>query len=308
MFRTSVGALALALSFSATAAYGQVGFGGMLPGPGTTHTTGSGGSYSGPGDLKAYDIWVGTYAYSAATRGTAAVNVCNAGDANCADLNTDTTTGLLAVSATNVGASPCNDSTNICTIKIWYNQGTGGSSYDFPIAAAFGARATLLVSCGGLTSAACGSSTSAAYETTAANYAVSQPYTVTVVSYRNASVAAGMKEMNVSGVLLGAGFFGALNDSMCDAGSLINPSATDAVWHGKACSVNGASSNFTIDTTNTAGNAGSNATTGHVFFWDQVGVGSPWQGRIASLGIENAAFNTTELAAANAASKTILGY
>lgn len=287
----------------ATPASAQVGFGGIIPGPGTPASAGGGG-YSGPGDLKTYDIWVGTYAYSAAKRGTAAVNVCNGGV--CGDLSTDATTGLL-VTSTNINGAPCDDSGHICKIKTYYNQGSGGSTYDFT-QNTDASRATLLVSCGGLTSSACGSATGAAYET-ANNYAQSSPFTVAAVSYRNSSTSTDVIELGSgSNGVLGGGFFGANNDAYCNFGSNLNPSATDATWHGKACAVNGASSNFTIDATNTAGNAGSSALSGHVFHWVNASGARNWQGRIASIGIAPSNFSTTELAAANSASKTILGY
>ncbi len=274
---------------------------------------GGGGGYSGPGDLKTYDIWVGTYAYSAAKRGSAAVNVCSASDAACADLSTDATTGLLNVAGTTVGASACNDSTNICTIKTWYNQGAGSSSYNFT-QNTIASRATLLVSCGGLTGSACGSATAATYSS-ASNYSRVQPVTITAVGRRNASTATatdilGARDAGTSGrVEFGAGFFSANNDALCSAGSTINPSATDATWHGYACALNNASSNFTIDASNTAGTVGVNTfdSSAPVIF-DSFDGGRPWQGRIASVGVAPSGFNTTELAAANAASKTILGY
>lgn len=281
------------------------GFGGMFPGPGTVHAAGGGGGYSGPGDLKSYNIWVGTYAYSAATRGAAVVNVCNGGV--CGDLSTHATTGLL-VTSTNINGAPCDDSGHVCTIKTWYNQGASGATYDFTQATA-GSRATLLVSCTGLTGAACGTATGAVYETTS-NYAQAAPYSLAWVGNRNAGTGANVTAIGdgASAVVAGGGFFGANNDAYCNAGSNLNPSVTDAVWHGFACNINGASSNLTVDVTNSSGNAGSSSMSGHAFIWDYGGGGRNWQGKLASMGIIPANSSTADLAAANAASKTILGY
>jgi hypothetical protein len=59
---------------------------------------GGGGGYTGPGDIApGAKAWWGLRAYSAAKRGTRAVNVCNVSDVACVDFNTDATTGTLVI-------------------------------------------------------------------------------------------------------------------------------------------------------------------------------------------------------------------
>lgn len=77
-----------------------------------------GGGFTGPGDIQSFTFWGGLRAYSAATRGTKAINVCNVADAVCADLSTDATTGALVVST--IGGSSC--AVVACTVKIIYDK------------------------------------------------------------------------------------------------------------------------------------------------------------------------------------------
>lgn len=80
-------------------------------------------SYTGPGDIVSFLSWGGLRAYSAATRGNNALNVCNPGDAACADVVTDATTGNLVL--TTIGGHDC--TMDDCTAKIIYDQTAGGS-------------------------------------------------------------------------------------------------------------------------------------------------------------------------------------
>ena len=287
----------------------QVGFGGMFPGPGTVHSAGGGGGYSGQGDLKAYLTWWGLYAYSAADRGTAAVNVCNASDANCADLSTDATTGLLNVSGTNVGANPCNDSTNVCTIKTWYNKGSTGSTHNLT-QNTIGNRATLQVTCSGISNACAVGSSGDSYVSTN-TLSQSQPYATVAVSYRNTSTSTEMSEVDGSGFDMAAGSFSANDQAYCQAGGgyiTVTTGVNDGAWHGKACDYDGSSSNVTIDTTNTSGTMGTSAISGNVAIMSRNVPDRSWQGMYESGGIAGSKFSTSDLAAATAAAKTILGY
>lgn len=117
---------ALSLFMLAENTQGQ-GISSMLPGPGTAHSSGGGG-YTGPGDLQSVAIFYGLRALSAAKRGSNAIQACDSGDAHCVNIPTDATTGDLAVSTTTVGSGACNNTTNVCTIKVWYNQGSAASA------------------------------------------------------------------------------------------------------------------------------------------------------------------------------------
>lgn len=74
--------------------------------------------YTGPGDIQTFTFWGGVRAYSAATAGTKAIQVCNVADVACADLSTDASTGALVVST--IGGSNCAIVT--CTVKTIYDK------------------------------------------------------------------------------------------------------------------------------------------------------------------------------------------
>lgn len=105
----------------ASPAWGQVGFGGIIPGPGTVHSAGA--SYTGPGDVVGSAVgWWGLRAYSAAyaTALGNAVEICTAADALCTVIHVTATGGLNAADIT---TSTC---TTTCTIKTLYDQSGNG--------------------------------------------------------------------------------------------------------------------------------------------------------------------------------------
>lgn len=106
--------LALCVSAQAQLSGGVGGF----PGPGTAHSS---VTYVGPGDVKsgAY-AWVGLRAYNAAKAGTKAISLCDDTGANCSDISTNATTGVLNAGGTH-GSNNC-DVTGTCTIQTWYDQ------------------------------------------------------------------------------------------------------------------------------------------------------------------------------------------
>lgn len=155
----------------------------QFPGPGTAHS--AGGAYVGPGDVvSGAKAWYGLRAYSSATRGTKAVNVCNStGGVSgvCADMFTDATTGALVPQV--IGGITCPGTTD-CTIAIWYDQTAGGNcggSCDLfpPSPTAWFNRAQLISNCIG--SLPCGRSDNSGFVgiyATAGNFTLAQPYSV----------------------------------------------------------------------------------------------------------------------------------
>lgn len=95
----------------------------------TITTTGAGGkhgaaAFTGVGDTvaSAKGYW-GVFAYNSAARGTKALNLCNAADVACVDVNTDATTGIVS-STQVVGLITCDNGggANKCTVKTVYDQ------------------------------------------------------------------------------------------------------------------------------------------------------------------------------------------
>lgn len=147
-------------------------------------------SYTGPGDvISGAVVWYGMRAYSAAKRGTKAVNVCLPLDVTCGDLNTDASTGALTI--TTIGGTACNNSTTICTVKIFYNQGSGGGTNDLS-QATIGNRPTFQINCiGTLPCAKFVSASSQSMTGTISTQA--QPLSFSVVALNNLSNTIGQR-------------------------------------------------------------------------------------------------------------------
>jgi hypothetical protein len=80
----------------------------------------NGGSYVGPGDVVASPlVWYGLRAVSAsyATAGSKLANICNASDANCADVSS-TSSGNFNVATATGSPSNCGGAGGTCTVKI----------------------------------------------------------------------------------------------------------------------------------------------------------------------------------------------
>jgi hypothetical protein len=149
-------------------------------------------SYTGPGDCSGCNttpvMWGGLFAYSAAKRGSAAVNACNSTggvDVGCGDLSTDATTGKL-VAATIFGIT-CPGAN--CTVKILYDQSgntnCGGSACDLS-QSTVATRPTLDANCiGTLPCMNWGVSTGDVLANSTGFGAKSQPFTISIVYERD---------------------------------------------------------------------------------------------------------------------------
>ena len=84
--------------------------------------------YTGPGDVVsgATAFWSPSRAYSAAKRGTTAMTVCTALDAQCVAVASDATTGIVPVPNPG-GLGLCNNTTIPCTIKTLNDQTGNGN-------------------------------------------------------------------------------------------------------------------------------------------------------------------------------------
>lgn len=285
----------------------QVGFGGMFPGPGVKAYGGGGGGYTGPGDVVAAQAaWSASWAYSSATRGNNLIQACNSGDANCVNIPSDATTGILAVSTTNVGANPCNDSTNICTIKTFYDLTGNGHTMTQTTAAD---RATLLVSCTGLGAGVpCATGTTARYQD-GSNTTQAQPFTAIWVGNRNATASddmvIGASDFSFKG---GYGFFGGANRVACAAGNDETQSVTDGTWANVACVYNGSSSNIQINATNNTHNLGTTGISSGALRIFADGGSTYMEGKIAFIGWYTSAVSNGNISSISSAQHTIGGF
>ena len=226
--------------------------------------SGGAAAYTGPGDVTTFSQWYGIRAYSAAKRGTAAINVCNSTggvDVGCADLSTDATTGKL-VSAT-VSAITC-PGTN-CTIKTFYDQtGGGGDCTQATVAS----RATLPATGGP------GSNPTASFNGSQ-NYTCgtttgTQPVSLSAVADRTGNTSA-FNSVISFGFTVDLLFNNSTNSVGEYAGSVLATAATDGSFHAVQALANGASSSIYVDGSSTAGNAGTTSPSTNTRFGTGVG-------------------------------------
>jgi hypothetical protein len=268
------------------------------------------GGYTGPGDVvSGWAFWGGLRAFSAATAGTKAANICNAGDANCADVNT-LANGNFDVTTAQGAPLNCGGTGGTCTVKTLYDKSLGSGDLTNATVAN---RPTLGFSCAGLSAGRpCLAYSVSAFMTSGAAPTIAQPMTL---------VAAGLQTSNPGNrfVMIGdngtvtAVFFG----SAAGAGEVVgnNISASSALafssWGAIQGVASGASSSVTINGATTA-NAGG-GTTGIPGFnltsGTQLSGNTPgFVGDIAEIGIATTAFSAGTLSSMNSNIRAYWGF
>jgi hypothetical protein len=267
-------------------------------------------SYTGPGDCSgcltsSVKLWGGLRAYSAAKRGTKAVNACNSTggvDVGCADLLTDAVTGKLV--AATVSGITCPGAN--CTVKTIYDQsgGTncGGSACDMTQAVVLN-RPTLDASCISTLPCMNFNVTNPSMSNSTGFGAVAEPFTISLAfnrptnpsQYRNIvsdSGGNGILEDNVAnGVLIYNGNLttgeATASDGSIHAGQFVSDQS-------------GAGSYIMIDGSTTAVNIGGTQgwASGGIFLSTNVRAGS--LGKLAEVGFWSAAFTAGQALALNA--------
>jgi len=219
-------------------------------------------AYTGPGDIITSNAlgWWGLRAYSAATRGTNAVRLCDALDAHCADAITDATTGNLVIPSSN---PDCTGSA--CTIKTWYDQSgalgcTSATACDVT-QATIALRPTLTVSCIGSLPCATWTATqgmqSALFD---ANHA--QPYTFSAVFKRTGAFTNAGYALGQDSGAIGLGFDTSADTGLIYAGTYpTNFTLSDSTNHAVQALFNDASSSVYVDGSSTSLSPGVNGLT-----------------------------------------------
>ncbi len=141
--------------------------------------------YSGPGNAAPNaTVWYGLRAYSRATAGTKAANICNSGDVACVDITTSPN-GDFNVGTTQGAPLNCGSSGGTCTIKTLYDQiGTGCSGGPCNVTnATIANRPTLTFNCTA-TNKPCATFTASSSQimTSPVLTTVSQPFSISMVS------------------------------------------------------------------------------------------------------------------------------
>jgi hypothetical protein len=262
-------------------------------------------AYTGPGDLKTYAIWGGLYAYSAATRGTKAVNICNVGDAACADVNSDATTGIVPVPT--IGGVLCGTTVgvDVCTVKTWYDK--TGNSRDLP-QTVIAWRATFVPNCGGLgTGVSCASfpGSTQGYTSPSINFPV---WTASFVGKRTGNFSVESDVMSNDGGTQAKATFLTANTIMIQAGVIATQSATDNAWH-MVQGVNDPGNLTAADSTVVSQSSGTHGFDTALFVGDVcLGCGAPFTGNLVSFGLASSNFSSGDLTSINSNAHTILGF
>ncbi len=281
----------LALAFSLLLLGNALAQGGMGPGPGTVHSTGGGGGYTGPGDVNSGALlWYGLRAYSSATRGNNLINVCNVSDVACVDMASDATTGDLVI--TTVGGSDCSVVT--CTIKTFYNQGSTGSA---PMTkTTIAERYKLQTSCSGsLPCARSPTLTTLQGYNGAFSFTQASPYTVSFAAKRTAAnTTRGVLMGEATSNLFFTGFRNATNSMEIFSTSSANATATDNVFHAVQAIFNGASSNIFVNgTANSVSVTANNLSAVNVGLFRNASLSAPLQGDAFEVGFWAGAWTTS---------------
>jgi hypothetical protein len=268
--------------------------GGMGPGPGTVHSI---AAYAGPGDVvSGARMWWGLRAYSLATVGTNIANVCNSGDANCADV-VSLSNGDFDVATATGAPLNCGGAGGTCTIKILYEQ-TGGSTCTGPVpchlntTTSAATRPILAFNCIG--SKPCMSFTGTQFLRTGVNVISDvQPNTFSAVSQ---TTNTGANRSLVASTTSGAnqlGYDAANNTVKAFAGSNLTATASAGSYHAFQAVLNGASSDMNVDGTPNTGNPGSGAFSGIVSIGEISGT-QFMSGTMLEAGVWITGFNSTQ--------------
>lgn len=211
--------------------------------------------YSGPGDVVPLTIYNGLRAYSlavASAHGSIA-NICNASDANCADIQALITGDFDAATAQGAPLN-CGGAGGTCTVKTLYDQTGGGNNL---AQATIALRPTLTFGC--LSSKVCMSMTSS--QTMGAASAISgfivAPFGTTWVAKRTSGTAQS-NITSISPMTSSTSGFNGSGETFIYQGSVLVGAGTENAFHavqGLYGTTTGNSS-ITTDGTTVTGNSG----------------------------------------------------
>jgi hypothetical protein len=209
----------------------------------------SGTSYVGPGDIVASTLpWYGMRAYSLAAIGTRMVRICNAGEANCADI-VSLSNGDFDVATAQGAPLNCGGSGGTCTIKYFYDQNiTNACGGTCDIMTIVGSSPTLTFNAIG-TKAGVTWGGSTWSSTNNLSSALTQPLSFSVVAKGTGGAILGSAGYS-AGVTLGGG------SATIYSGASLGTAASDTTFHAVNGLFNSASSSIRVDGTTVTGDAG----------------------------------------------------
>ncbi len=198
--------------------------GGIMPGPGTVHSTGGGGSYVGPGDSATFSEYGScAYAYSAAIAAPGtnpACDIIRSSDSQSCTvlLAANDTVGTPCIGSTTVTAF-CNATT--CSVTKVYDQAGGTTGW--------GGSVLLVLNC--FNSLPCFQATPAAtLLASGGSTDNAPPFTLYIVAERTSGTGAA-GTFNTSGGSPQIGFGAAADQARIYGGTVVSASATDNTAH-----------------------------------------------------------------------------
>lgn len=215
-------------------------------------------TYTGAGDIAAAQgvtvyAWFGLDAFSAATCGAAAIEVCQAGTTTCVDFVTSTTTGALVLGTP--GGTNCTTLFSNCDIRKMYGQ--GGTDCSGACVATFSPRpylGTNTTDCSGKSVCVLGNQVASVASITGTSGTHPQGVTMSVYARRVNGSTDCIAWSN--GTTPGLAYTSA-NTVQMYSGSAYTNTVSDNAWHAMQAFFNGASSILNLDGTElTAGNTG----------------------------------------------------
>ena len=278
----------------------------LCPGPGALCQPVA--SYVGPSDAVSgvtWEFWVGLRAFSAATAGTKAANICNSGDANCADINT-LANGKFDVATAQGAPLNCGGSGGTCTVKTLYDKSGNGRDVSQATAAS---RPTLTFSCIGSLPCMTVASGQGGMQT-AGFFTISQP--LTMIAAANQTSNAGAFENVLTGDVgtnNSVDFSSTDNNAACFAfPTKQNVAATDGSWFALQCLANGTSSSFTVNGSTTTFSGGTTGTGGQKFVVAGTGTPPHFIGKMVEDSISSTGFSSGQLSAMNSNIRNYWGF
>jgi hypothetical protein len=224
----------------------------------------AGAAYVGPGDIASAYMWWGVRAYNTAyaNAGGKAINLCTPADAACADISVTSAGVLNAAQITSLGT--CNNSTNLCLVKTFYDQ--SGSTHCYSAAcdetqSTFANQAILVVpgASNGCPNASdyCVKRTASTQYYTAVNNTLSPP--TSPFTYSAVAVRTGATYNSTVILYAGANEFNFYTSGLIQifAGTVANASQTEGTWHAFQ-GVFGTAGGISVDGAITSLNSGSN--------------------------------------------------
>lgn len=203
-------------------------------------------SYTGPGDIvSGWVAWYGLRAFSGATAGTKAANICNSGDVNCTDVNT-LANGDFDVTTAQAAPLNCGGTGGTCTIKTWYDK--SGNGHDVS-QATIASRPTLSFSCIN-TSLPCMVASASQSLGPATIGTIPNPRSVEMVSEQTSNT--GNNQVLVDNASFISVFYASAGNTSLFCGSTINSAAaTDNAFHAieDVCQSGTGLKSITVDST-----------------------------------------------------------